>query len=94
MEKGLNPAYFLLLVPAIFGAAGGILAANRGRNPLLVLFWAVASALFPICIMIVYFKKPLREVEGKFRHCRTCGEWLPWKENPCRYCGTAKDEAA
>lgn len=87
MEGFVKPVYLVLLVPTIFGVAGGVLAANRGRNPLLVLLWCVASALFPIFIMIIYFKKPLREVEGRFRKCPDCGEWLKWRENLCRYCG-------
>jgi recombinational DNA repair protein RecR len=36
--------------------------------------------------MIVWFEKPLREVEGHFRRCRQCGEWIKWHEDPCRYC--------
>ncbi len=90
MEGFANQVYLILLVPVIFGVAGGVLAANRGRNPLLVMIWCMASALFPIFIMIIYFKKPTREVEGKFKKCTGCGEWLTWIETPCRYCGSAE----
>ena len=88
MEGFVKPVYLVVLVPVLFGVIGGVMAANRGRNPLLVLWWSVISALFPIFIMIIYFRKPTREVEGRFKRCSNCGEWLPWRETPCRYCGT------
>ncbi len=84
MDRFFSPAVLLIMVPVVFAAVGGYLAHGRGRN---VLFWGAASAIFPICIMIVWFEKPLKEVEGKFRKCRGCGEWLKWRENPCKYCG-------
>ena len=93
MEGFVKPVYLVLLVPVIFGIVGGVMAANRGRNPLLVLVWCIASALFPIFIMIIYFKKPTREVEGKFKKCTHCSEWLPWRESPCRYCGSEQVRA-
>ena len=80
-------AMLLALVPLSFGVVGGVLAARRGRN---WLFWGAASAVFPICIMIVWFEKPVREVEGHFRRCSHCGEWIKWAEDPCRYCGKGK----
>jgi len=85
MADIFSPAIFLYLVPGAFAAIGGVLAYNRGRNPFL---WAIGSALFPICIMIVWFEKPKKEVAGHFRKCCRCSEWIKWKENPCRYCGT------
>jgi len=81
----IKPAMLIFLVPVIFGIIGGVLAANRGRN---FVVWGALSALFPIFIMIVWFEKPLKEVEGHFKRCSSCGEWLKWLENPCRYCRT------
>jgi hypothetical protein len=80
-EPGL---VLLCLVPVAFGVTGGVLAAHRGRNFIL---WGLSSAVFPICIMIVWFEKPLKEVKGRFKKCAKCGEWLKWIETPCRYCG-------
>jgi len=90
MTDILSPALLLYLVPGAFAVTGGVMAYNRGRNPV---FWGVGSALFPICIMIVWFEKPKKEVAGHFRICGSCREWIKWKENPCRYCGAVQPEA-
>lgn len=81
----LSPAIFLYLVPIAFAVTGGVMAYNRGRNPVL---WGLGAALFPICILIVWFEKPKKEVAGHFRRCGSCDEWINWKESLCRYCGT------
>ena len=83
MTGFVKPAMLILLVPIIFGVVGGVLATNRGRSPVL---WSILCALFPICILIVYFEKPVKAVEGKFRKCEQCGEWIKWHESPCHYC--------
>jgi hypothetical protein len=83
----LDPALLVYLVPIVFAVTGGVMAANRGRN---FLFWGVCSAFFPICIMIVWFEKPIKELKGHFRKCCSCGEWIKWKEISCRYCGTTQ----
>ena len=86
MEGVLTPAYLLLMVHLGASIAGGVMAANRGRTPLMVLFWSVASALVPFCVLVIYMKAPVREVEGRCRKCHACGEWIKWRENPCHYC--------
>jgi hypothetical protein len=80
-----SPAALVILVPVVFGIIGGRLAYQRGRNPVV---WGVGAAAFPICILIVWFEKPLKEVKGHFKRCRSCGEWIKWSENPCRYCSS------
>jgi len=85
MADIFSPVLFIYLVPVAFGATGGVMAYNRGRNPV---FWGLCSAAFPICIMIVWFEKPKKEVKGHFRRCCSCSEWIKWKESPCRYCDT------
>lgn len=87
MADILSPAIFLYLIPAAFAVTGGVMAYNRGRNPV---FWGLCSAVFPVCIMIVWFEKPLKEVKGHFRRCISCCEWIKWGECPCRYCGTSQ----
>jgi hypothetical protein len=79
----LKPAVGLLVIFGIPAVIGGVMAAHRARSPLL---WAMLSAVFPIFILVVYFKKPLREVPGHFRHCPACGEFQPWKYPACIYC--------
>jgi len=80
-----SPAALLVLVPLVFAIIGGRIAYSRGRNPVI---WGLFAAIFPICIMIVWFEKPRKEVKGHFRRCHSCGEWIKWLENPCRYCRT------
>ena len=79
----IKPALLVFLVPVIFGVIGGVLAANRGRN---FLIWGILSLLFPIFLLIVWFEKPVKEVEGKFRKCGQCGEWIKWRDHVCKYC--------
>ena len=89
MADIFSPIILLYLVPAAFAATGGVMAHNRGRNPVL---WGLCSAVFPICIMIVWFEKPKKEVKGHFRRCSSCCEWIKWAEDPCRYCGTSQKQ--
>ena len=74
----------LALLLLLQGGAGGKLARDRGRS---ILWWGVLSALFPIFIMVIYFEKPLKEVPGGFRLCPACGEFNPWRQGHCTYCG-------
>lgn len=84
MAQHVIPAYLaLLLVIIVPGVAGGILAANRARN---FIGWSILCGLFPIFLLVIYFHKPLREVEGKFRKCRSCGEFIKWRDACCKYC--------
>uniref|UniRef100_A0A831UEK4 Zinc ribbon domain-containing protein n=1 Tax=Geobacter metallireducens TaxID=28232 RepID=A0A831UEK4_GEOME len=88
MAEFVKPAYLaFLLVIVVPGVAGGILAANRARN---FVGWSILCAVFPIFLLVIYFHKPLREVEGKFWRCRSCSEFLKWREDSCRYCGTPR----
>ena len=83
MTDYIKPELAVFLIMAVPGIIGGIMAANRGRN---IFVWGILSALFPIFLLVVWFEKPLREVEGKFRKCGKCGEWLKWRETTCKYC--------
>jgi hypothetical protein len=84
MPDFVKPAYIVLLLFFVVpGSIGGILATNRGRN---VIGWSLLCAVFPIFLLAIYFKKPIREVEGKFKRCGACHEYLPWKDETCKYC--------
>ncbi|ABB32834.1 hypothetical protein KI811_01760 [Geobacter hydrogenophilus] len=88
MAEFVKPAYLaFLLVIVVPGVAGGILAANRARN---FVGWSILCAVFPIFLLVIYFHKPLREVEGKFWKCRSCGEYLKWQEASCKYCNAPR----
>lgn len=85
MVDFVKPVYLIFLVLFVVpGILGGILAANRGRN---VVGWAIICAIFPIFLLVIYFNKPIRDVEGKFRKCRSCGEFVKWGDASCKYCG-------
>jgi hypothetical protein len=84
MQDYLRPELaiiLLIIIPPAIAAA--IFARNRGRN---ILVWSVISAIFPIFLMIIYFEKPLKEVPGGFKRCLSCGEFIKWKVNTCKYC--------
>lgn len=83
MPDYIKPAFAIFLIVVIPGAIGGWLAANRGRN---FVGWSALCALFPVFLMVIYFKKPLREVPGKFRQCPSCREYLKWRDAVCKYC--------
>ena len=85
MVDYVQPAVFLFLMVLVPGVVGGCLAANRGRN---VVGWCLLCALFPIFLLVIYFHKPLREVEGKFKRCPNCKEFIKWQEPVCKYCST------
>ena len=85
MPGYVKPEMFVFFVIALFGVAGGWMAANRGRN---FIGWCLLCALFPIFLLVIYFNKPLREVEGKFKLCPKCGEFIKWREPVCKYCRT------
>jgi hypothetical protein len=85
MTDFIKPAFVFFLFCGIPAAAGGWLAANRARS---VIGWALLCGLFPVFLLVIYFHKPLREVEGKFRLCPNCREFIKWREPACKYCQT------
>lgn len=91
MSDIVKPEWIFYLVVAIFGITGGWLAANRGRN---FIGWCLLCAIFPVFLLVIYFEKPRREVEGKFRLCPNCQEFVKWREPACKYCGTSFPPAA
>lgn len=83
MQDYVKPVLFVVLIVLVSGATGGVMAANRGRN---VEFWSVLCALLPPCLLLIFFAKPLCEVEGKFRRCLDCSQLIKWHEPVCKYC--------
>lgn len=81
---GFSEYLFVALFFGLPGLAGAWLARSRGKHPLL---WGLLSAPFPFCLLILWFHKPDREIQGHFRQCRQCGGIYPWKLTHCRYCG-------
>lgn len=87
MSGYVKPEFLFLLVILVPAAVGGWLAANRGRN---VVGWCLLCAFFPIFLLVIYYNKPLREVEGKFRRCPVCQEYIKWRETVCKYCNAGQ----
>lgn len=67
------------------GATGAWLARTKGRNPLL---WFLLNCLFPPTLMVTFFQKPARPVQGHYRQCPKCSEFSKWRETECRFCRT------
>lgn len=90
MIESIKPFLGVIIVFGIPGVTAAtlswIFARRRARNPLA---WALVSFVLPIFVFVLYFRKPLAEVPGHFRHCPVCGEFSPWKYGSCIYCRPA-----
>lgn len=83
MTNPLPPELYVTLIMAVPALIGGRMAFGRG---LLWPVWGIACGIFPVFLLVVWLKKPVKEVQGFFRRCGECGEWIKWKEVPCRHC--------
>jgi len=88
----MNDIYIGILILAgpacVAGIIAGWMAKCRGLN---VIGWGLLTALVPFFLVVVYFKKPDREIRGHYRKCAACGETYPWKLSACKYCGSTSD---
>lgn len=91
MSDYAKPAVSLFLVIVAAGIAGGFLAADRGRR---VAGWCLLCALFPPILLLLYFARPLREVEGIYRKCPKCAALIRWHASVCRFCNAKQDRRA
>lgn len=85
-----KPVFLIFLVVIAAGMFGGFMAADRGRR---VYFWCLLCALLPPFLLLLYFAKPLHEVEGMFRKCSRCGEFIKWRAPVCKYCKSEQTES-
>lgn len=85
MLDHVKPVFLVFSVVVAAGIIGGFMAANRGRS---VPFWCVICALLPPFLLLLYFARPLHEVEGMYRQCPKCGELIKWHAPVCRHCKT------
>lgn len=74
---------FLTIFFGLPGIAGVVLARRRDKNPFV---WGIAAAVFPFCVLILWFQRPDHTVPGAFRKCAACGYVYPWKYQVCRSC--------
>lgn len=83
MSGYVKPEMIIFLIVVASGICGGWMAANRCRN---LIGWCLICALLPVFLLVIYFSRPLCQVEGKFRLCPKCREYIRWNETVCRYC--------
>ncbi len=89
MTHIIRPELYVALLMAVPAVAGGWLARGRGMVwPL----WGILCGIFPVFLLVVWFTKPKKEVKGFFRRCGECGEWIKWREVPCRYCAYRQEQ--
>ncbi|OHB25348.1 MAG: hypothetical protein A2X79_05985 [Desulfuromonadaceae bacterium GWB2_53_15] len=86
----VKPVFFVFMIVLVPGVIGGCMAANRARN---VPVWCLLCALLPPLLLFIYFAKPLREVEGKFRQCSNCRKFIKWHEPVCKHCNSRQIES-
>lgn len=88
MADYVIPGVLFFSVIIVAGSIGGFMAADRGRT---ILGWCALSALFPPFLLVLYFLKPLCEIEGMFRKCPECGELIKWQALYCKHCKTEQN---
>lgn len=87
MPGDVKPVFLIFMVVIVAGMIGGFMAADRGRR---VFFWCLLCALLPPFLLVLYFSRPLCEVDGMYRKCSKCGELIKWHERVCKYCKTVQ----
>ncbi len=83
MSGYVKPEVVIFLIVAVSGICGGWMAANRGRN---FIGWSLLAGLLPVFLLVIYFSRPLCQVEGKFRSCPNCKEFVRWRAVVCKNC--------
>lgn len=75
--------FIIFLVCFVPGIIGAYIAGIKGRSKL---GWFVICAIFPLCIIAIIFIPPAKEIEGKYKQCPACKEFVKWEAIICKYC--------
>ena len=82
---GIGYAELLVILVAwgIPGLIGAALARSKGRS---TIGWFLVSAFFWIPIIVIAILPPAKEIEGKYRQCPACKEFVKWDATICKHC--------
>lgn len=83
MPDDVKPVFLIFFVVTVASIVGGFMAADRGRK---VFIWCLLCALLPPLLLVLFFSRPLCEVEGMYRKCAECGQLIKWRERVCKHC--------
>lgn len=73
----------IIIIAAVFGFAGSVIAKNKGRNQLV---WFVLCAFIPPLIIAVALL-PMIEAQGYTKKCAHCSEIIKEDATMCKHCG-------
>ena len=73
----------ILIISAVFGFVGYVLAKNKGRNPLI---WFLLCAVIPPLLIAVLLLPPI-EALGYTKRCAHCAEIIKEDATMCKHCG-------
>jgi hypothetical protein len=73
---------FIIVVMTITGFAGMYVAKQQARSKIV---WFILC-LIPLFLIILLFKQPVREIEGKIKQCPSCKGFISWNSAFCKHC--------
>ena len=87
-EFEIPEVLFFVLIPALallFGIVGAWSADDKGRSKAA---WFLLCTICPLFIIVIALLGPKEEIEGVFRQCPSCKEFIKWETKVCKNCRT------
>jgi len=75
----------VLVVALLLGIVGAWLAEDKGRSRL---GWFVLCTICPLFIIPIALLGPKEQIEGVFKQCPSCKEFIKWETKVCKHCRT------